>query len=395
MTWVFDIRTAILLGASLTLLIGAMLQAVSQGQPAEYRGMLRWWVVGALAYAVGYALTGFRDWIWIGWSAVLANVLITLGLGCFAVALRIFSGSPERRGRLALLVATTFAISGMFAFVWPDERLRHGLTNLVFAIACLACVRAIYRPGHKPTLSEHVAGFYLCLGLLLLCVRAVAVLGFDAQVHDIFVVTPLSVLVYVFAGLLPVVGTIAFLLMCTERSQRDLQRSARLDYLTGIYNRGAIEELAGGMISSAQRHGIPLSLMVVDIDHFKRINDDLGHAAGDKALAETVQMIRGLLRTEDLIGRLGGEEFVVMMPDTDAVQGRNAAERLRRAVESTQLSFYGIDRPLTVSIGVAEYRAEDAGFANLLLRADRALYAAKHAGRNRVQVDQLQVEPAL
>jgi diguanylate cyclase (GGDEF)-like protein len=395
MTWVFDIRTAILLGASLTLLIGAMLQTVSQGQPPEYRGMLRWWVGGAMAYALGYALTGFRGWIWNGWSVVLASTLITLGLGCFAVALRQFSGCPERRARLALLVAANLLISLAFALVWPDERLRHGLTHLVLILVCLACVRAIYRPGHAASPSEHVAGFYLLVALLLLCARMVSVLAFDAPVRDIFVVTPLSVLVYVFAGLLPVVGTIAFLLMCTERSQRDLQRSARLDYLTGIYNRGAIEDLASAMISSAQRHGIPLSLMVVDIDHFKRINDDLGHAAGDKALAETVQMIRGLLRSEDLIGRLGGEEFVVMMPDTDAVQGRNAAERLRGAVETTQLSIYGIERPLTVSIGVAEYRVEDAGFANLLLRADRALYAAKHAGRNRVQVDQLQVEPAL
>lgn len=392
MTWVFDIRTAILLGASLTLLIGAMLQAVSHGQPAEHRALMRWWVYGAVAYAVGYALTGFREWIWIGWSAVLANTLITLGLGCFAIALRRFSGLPERGRWLMTLGLLSLLVSVAFAFVWPDERLRLGLTTLIFALVALACVRAIYRRGHQPTLSEHVAGFYLFAGLLMLSGRVVAILGLGLPLRSIFEPTPLSIAAYVFSGLLPVVSTIAFLLMCTERSQRDLERSARLDYLTGIYNRGAIEELAAAQLAQAQRHGMPMSLMVVDIDHFKRINDELGHAAGDKALAETVKLFRTLLRTEDLIGRLGGEEFVVLMPDTDAIQARNAGERLRRAVANNPLQLDPGERPMTVSIGVAEFRAEDAGFARLLLRADSALYAAKRGGRNRVQVDQLQTE---
>ena len=392
MTWVFDIRTAILLGASLTLLIGAMLQAVSHGQPAEHRGLMRWWVYGAVAYAVGYALTGFREWIWIGWSAVLANTLITLGLGCFAIALRRFSGLPERGRWLLTLGMLSLLVSIAFCFVWPDERLRLGLTTLIFALVALACVRAIYRRGHKPTLSEHVAGFYLLAGLLMLSARVVAILGLGLPLRSIFEPTPVSIAAYVFSGLLPVVSTIAFLLMCTERSQRDLARAARLDYLTGIYNRGAIEELAAAQLAQAQRHGMPMSLMVVDIDHFKRINDELGHAAGDKALAETVKLFRGLLRTEDLIGRLGGEEFVVLMPDTDAIQARNAGERLRRAVANTPLQLDSGEREMTVSIGVAEFRVEDAGFARLLLRADSALYAAKRAGRNRVQVDQLQPE---
>jgi diguanylate cyclase (GGDEF)-like protein len=127
--------------------------------------------------------------------------------------------------------------------------------------------------------------------------------------------------------------------------------------------------------------------MVVDIDHFKRINDELGHAAGDKALAATVRMIHALLRGGDLIGRLGGEEFLVLMPDTDAVQARHAAERMRACVEAAPVTFEGIERPLTVSIGVAQFRAEDGGFGPLLLRADRALYVAKRAGRNQVRLD--------
>jgi diguanylate cyclase (GGDEF)-like protein len=218
-------------------------------------------------------------------------------------------------------------------------------------------------------------------------VRTLALGTGALEVDDIFVVTPVSLALYGLGGLLPVVCTIGFLLMCSERAQRELEQSARLDYLTGIYNRGAIEELAAGLIALTQRHGTPLALMVVDIDHFKRINDELGHAAGDKALAATVQLIHGLLRGGDLIGRLGGEEFLVLMPDTDAVKARHAAERMRACVEGAPVSFQGIERPLTVSIGVAQFRVEDGGFGPLLLRADRALYVAKRAGRNQVRLD--------
>jgi diguanylate cyclase (GGDEF)-like protein len=395
MPWQFDIRTALLLCAALTLLVGVMLQAVSHGQSGTYRAMMRWWVLGAVTYAIGFALTGFRGWIWIGWSAVVANTLIALGLACFAIALRQFAGVPGRRAELFGLVVLCLAVSVAWGLVWPVERVRHVATAAIFAAICLVCARAVYRRGQRPDVSHHVTGVYFVAALALLAARMGMIASGAEPVDDIFHVTALSVGVYGLGGLLPVVCTIGFLLMCSERSQRELEQSARLDYLTGIYNRGAIEELAAGMIASTQRHGTPLALMVVDIDHFKRINDELGHAAGDKALAATVTMIHGLLRAGDLIGRLGGEEFLVLMPDTDAVQARTAAERMRARVEAAPVSFLGIERPLTVSIGVAEYRVEDGGFGPLLLRADRALYVAKRSGRNQVQLDLLVDESQL
>jgi diguanylate cyclase (GGDEF)-like protein len=286
-------------------------------------------------------------------------------------------------------------VSVAWALLWPDEALRHAATSAIFAAICFVCARTVYRRGLNPDVSHHVTGVYFVAGLVLLSVRMVWLTWGGAPVADIFQVTFLSVALYGLGGLLPVVCTIGFLLMCSERSQRELEQSARLDYLTGIYNRGAIEELAAGQIASTQRHGTPLALMVVDIDHFKRINDELGHAAGDKALAATVRMIADLLRGGDLIGRLGGEEFLVLMPDTDAVQARHAAERMRACVEAAPVAFMGIERPLTVSIGVAEYRAEDGGFGPLLLRADRALYVAKRSGRNQVQLDMFVDESSL
>jgi diguanylate cyclase (GGDEF)-like protein len=202
-----------------------------------------------------------------------------------------------------------------------------------------------------------------------------------------FVATPLQVAAYAAGGLLPMVSTIGFLLMCTEFNQQELAKAASVDYLTGICNRRAIEDLATRAIHAARRHGIPLAMMIVDVDHFKRINDEFGHQGGDAALVETVRRIRDSLRAEDLVGRLGGEEFVAVMPNTDPQSALAAAERMRSAFADRPMRIGDGDITITVSIGVVVLDAHDQQYTHLLRRADRAMYAAKAAGRNKVMLD--------
>ena len=191
--------------------------------------------------------------------------------------------------------------------------------------------------------------------------------------------------------LLPVLSSVSFLLMCTERAQQQLEHTARVDYLTGIYNRRAIEELATRVISAARRHEFALSLMIVDVDHFKRVNDQHGHACGDRALIESVARMHEILRSEDLLGRLGGEEFVVVMPRIGLDQALQAAERLRERFADRLMRLHDGDKDielqLTLSVGVVTLQPDDSQFSHLLRRADRAMYAAKAAGRNRVMPD--------
>jgi diguanylate cyclase (GGDEF)-like protein len=125
-------------------------------------------------------------------------------------------------------------------------------------------------------------------------------------------------------------------------------------------------------------------LLLVDVDHFKRINDVHGHEVGDDALKLLATTLQGALRSEDLFGRLGGEEFVAVLPESDESAAAASAERLRRAVEDCAFSVRGQAHPLRVSIGVAVMQSGD-DFAALLRRADLAMYAAKRAGRNRVR----------
>jgi two-component system cell cycle response regulator len=156
-----------------------------------------------------------------------------------------------------------------------------------------------------------------------------------------------------------------------------LEALLREDALTGLSNRRAILTQLGGMVSAARRHGHPFSIAVLDLDHFKRINDSHGHKAGDAVLVAAAHAIGTHLRAEDQLGRLGGEEFLVLLPDTDAHAAHHVAEKLRAEVAGVRS-----EAPITVSIGVATWDGEAP--EDLLHRADEALYAAKDAGRDRV-----------
>jgi two-component system cell cycle response regulator len=160
---------------------------------------------------------------------------------------------------------------------------------------------------------------------------------------------------------------------------------AVVDALTGLNNRRFLETHLSSALDHAAHMGRPLSLMILDVDHFKAVNDTYGHDAGDEVLKGLAQRVRRVVRSADLVCRLGGEEFVIVMPDTPLPIAAKIAERVRAAVQSEmfQIDAGGRRIPVTASIGIAE-RADDANPDALLRRADKALYDSKTAGRNRV-----------
>ncbi|MGC2856090.1 GGDEF domain-containing protein [Novispirillum sp. DQ9] len=175
-----------------------------------------------------------------------------------------------------------------------------------------------------------------------------------------------------------------------RRREMELRAQAGTDELTRVANRRAFLERADDEISRALRYGHTLSLLMVDIDHFKQVNDAHGHAAGDAALVRMVDACRPGLREHDVLARLGGEEFVVLLPHTDAARALLVAERLREAVERSPVETAAGIFHITISIGSATLHHGDAtgapadSLSSLLERADKALYRAKRGGRNRV-----------
>ncbi len=166
-----------------------------------------------------------------------------------------------------------------------------------------------------------------------------------------------------------------------KRSAARIRELMMRDPLTGVFNRRALSERLEEELERARRHDQPLALLMLDIDHFKTINDRFGHQMGDRVLVELGRCLRRQVRRIDFVARYGGEEFVILLPQTDLGGACRFAERLRRDIGA--LTVEGLAEPLSVSIGVTARQARDTA-DDLLKRADDALYAAKRAGRNRV-----------
>jgi len=170
--------------------------------------------------------------------------------------------------------------------------------------------------------------------------------------------------------------------------QKELVQLATTDFLTAACNRRHFMQRASGEIQRATRYGRPLSILMLDIDHFKAVNDSRGHSAGDEALKAMVVLARDVLRDQDIIGRMGGEEFAILLPETTAEAARLVAERLRTRLAALDIPVGGgAPLRLTTSIGVAECRVRDGeGLEGCLGRSDAALYRAKGQGRDRVEM---------
>jgi diguanylate cyclase (GGDEF)-like protein len=176
--------------------------------------------------------------------------------------------------------------------------------------------------------------------------------------------------------------------------QDELERLASTDELTGVMNRRCFMVEANAMLDHSQMEGEAMSLLMMDVDHFKTFNDDFGHAAGDVVLRKVADACAACLRPTDLLARMGGEEFAVALPGRDSVDAGLVAERLRKAVSSIDLGGLAPDRIVTVSIGVAITRDAACTISSLLSRADDGLYAAKRTGRNQVIMPAIDVRAA-
>ncbi len=175
------------------------------------------------------------------------------------------------------------------------------------------------------------------------------------------------------------------ILQVRERADT-LEKEVLLDELTQISNRRAYDLGVSDTLRRYHRDGVPFSLIIIDIDHFKRVNDSYGHSAGDKCLREIAKLIKDALRKTDFFARYGGEEFIAILNGSNAQEARNVADKIRSRIEKTCFSYHEEIIPLTISLGVTEVMPSDTDADVPFIRADEALYQAKKDGRNRVCV---------
>lgn len=171
-----------------------------------------------------------------------------------------------------------------------------------------------------------------------------------------------------------------------ERANEQLAKLSMTDRLTGLLNRGTWENLVDAEYERYRRYGQATSLVMFDIDHFKPVNDNYGHLAGDEVIRHTAQTTRNNIRQSDSAGRYGGEEFGIILPETDAENARIICERIRESIEKSTVETSAGNITYTISMGIAQLTDEPENYMQWMQKADEALYAAKESGRNRVVV---------
>ena len=263
-------------------------------------------------------------------------------------------------------------------FVW-------GGVIYIFQMALIA--RALLR--HKETRTGRA--WRLLLGGIVIIVLVLGLRSIVAMSGQILLALPqandpphwVQIITFVAVMASSMLGSIGFLLMVKERTDREVLNLAMTDSLTGVSNRRALMDYAERAL--AQRWGRSLALLMIDVDHFKRINDSHGHPAGDEVLRQITRLLEKRLRGGDLLGRYGGEEFCVVAPDTDTEGALRLAESLRETVEDAIISVESGRLSVTVSIGIAHSTSvTERELKDILAEADVALYTAKKSGRNQV-----------
>ncbi|MGZ5041736.1 MAG: GGDEF domain-containing protein [Usitatibacter sp.] len=251
-----------------------------------------------------------------------------------------------------------------------------GLAAIALQIHPAASGRARARAAMVTTLGVGAVAFF---------VRGIAVMMAADPLQAFVSPSPFQGALFVTAAAAAIVSTFAFLMLHKERAEGEALRMATMDPLTGAYNRRTFHEIAEREMSRIRRAGQPLSIIIVDLDHFRPINEKHGNRVGDQVLQKVADIVRGALRKEDMLVRYGGEEFLVMLPDVPGPGAVVVAGRIRKAVEAQALRIEGHSIAMTVSVGVSARLDEGPeSIEGLLTRADEALALAKQRGRNRV-----------
>jgi diguanylate cyclase (GGDEF)-like protein len=363
------------------------------------------WAVGAAVFPLdrrsavqwaGYAvLTGASVLLFVAANQArdevlraLANVCVALGIMLMERGVRQFTGRPAPLWAYLPLVVIVAAVS------WVGLQPQYGALRVatVSGLVALLCALTAWNI-HVYARRDLGLGFGYWLAVpLLLGALVFAARGARAVVAPQTVVAELaashslnigSALVFLVTAL---VFHLALVALVGTRLMAELRRLSRIDGLTDVFNRRAIEEQLHDEARRAVRSQRPFSVLMIDADYFKGINDRHGHDAGDEALRHLTRIMKSQMRDVDRIGRFGGEEFVALLPGTAATEALNAAERLRDAVLRRPWTWAGETLPLTVSIGVAAWRGPQDEVAALLKRADAALYRAKALGRDRFEL---------
>ncbi|RUP26883.1 MAG: GGDEF domain-containing protein [Curvibacter sp.] len=365
-----------MLSGLLALLMAMVLIFMRRSYPRHLRRGLGLLASAPLLWCLSTVLFGLRGHLPELFSVVLANEILMGGVLAYHVGNQLFfTGRARWKGWTAAVLAC-LPLMAWFTWVTPSYDVRLALFTSVMGTLFLTQMAFMLR---QPTsFSQTVVVLVLGLQSTVLGARLISV--FLGQAGEGLMEPGLMQLAYLCGNAVSILMlTVGSVLCATERLRIEFEHLATHDTLTQALTRRAVLRRAEEELARLRRQGDPFSLMMLDLDHFKAINDQFGHQQGDAALIDFTERTQRMLRQTDLLGRYGGEEFLVLLPGTDAATALGVAERVRQAQPTPPALG------CTVSIGVATAVDASESIDGLLARADQALYRAKHEGRNCVR----------
>jgi|CXWL01.1.fsa_nt_gi diguanylate cyclase (GGDEF)-like protein len=346
-----------------------------------------WWTAGNLVAASGFIAIIFRGVLPDFVTITLSNLVSVVGLLAALHGVRLFLGRPGRVHLNVVMIALHLISSTYFTQLADSVVMRIVcLAMITGTIAAFSSWEFIAIPKHAKRFVHRFAAVIFGGFSFVLFMRGVAT--YAVPIDHIFVPSWIQSLSFLFFNLFAVLWTFTYMVLNSQRLQEELEttqveleRLATTDYLTGLSNTRAFFDRAALEINRSQRHEIPLSVVVFDIDHFKKVNDTFGHPGGDRMLKELAATCRAMTRQNDMLSRLGGEEFGLLLTHTDINGAVCVAESFRKAVEELIVEHEADRIFVTSSFGVTELREHDT-VESFMARADRSLYEAKGLGRN-------------
>ncbi|EDM48595.1 GGDEF domain-containing protein [Marinobacter algicola] len=393
MGFTVHLPTLLLLSVAINVLIGGLLWAIFRLRARQH--CFRLWALACVAFAAGSLLAGSRAFIDAPWVTVfLAHLFLGLSPLLVLAGLQRFYGHSARKTRRFRhglnAVAVGYCLTLLFAFQGDPLNARF-LTALLSAAIFSVAVYGLSKLDTTPSLPVGILKVLFTMhGVLMM--SQVLVIGADwlgiNQLHTGFGLR----LILINHILLAMATALALPLLAFTQSEQRLRIMAERDGLTGLYNRRSLFREGIRAFDNALQTQSPMAVLMMDLDHFKQINDRWGHAAGDEALRFVARTLRKELRNDDIIGRIGGEEFTVVLRISAEDDVRIITRRLLDAIANNGREIQGLPLYLSASIGGVERANRHTTFADMMIEADAALYNAKNKGRNRAEFGNLTPE---
>lgn len=386
-----DSRTMMVMMSALILLFSGLLTLAGL-QAGNTRGVQHW-AMGCLYLGLGLGFSYTHQEVsGSTWALIFGATMAAAGIGLQFNGIQAFKTGRWDRYIPWLLTGLVFSQNIWFVILHPDIHGRVITNSLVFALGNAVCARALIIRIEQPLRTAYwFTGASFAILTTIFLARAIIVYYSPANTYSLYSPAAINPISFFLGSMLQMCIAFGFVLMLNYRLATDLQKLAARDALTGALNRRSLEQEGIRLSARCTRTGDTLSIMMIDVDHFKSINDRYGHPVGDEVLKRLAAIAQQTIRSDDYFARYGGEEFCILLPSTLEQEAWILADRLRQVYAATMMEFNGIVLSSTISIGVSDSLHAGVEFARLVAAADQALYCAKQEGRNRVVMHSTQL----